>query len=107
MTLARRTATLLDTIRRLEAHAADEALDLFELLYATKVDTKAERSSAKDRLAVVARLARCCCSPGCGGAGADGPGQAESAGWADGGPTDLAATIGPVLAWMHRPSPEG
>jgi TnpA family transposase len=58
MMLARRTATLLATLRRLEAQAADEALDLFELLYATKVDAKAERSSAKDRLAALPRLAR-------------------------------------------------
>jgi hypothetical protein len=53
MTVARRTATLLATLRRLEDRAADEALDLFELLYATKVDAKAERSSAKERLAAL------------------------------------------------------
>jgi hypothetical protein len=58
MTVARRTATLLATPRRLEAQAADEALDLSELLYATKVDAKAERFSAKERLAALPRLAR-------------------------------------------------
>jgi hypothetical protein len=58
MTVARRTATLLVTVRHLESQAADEVLDLFDLLYATKIDARAERSSAKERLASLPRLSR-------------------------------------------------
>lgn len=55
MTVTRRTATLLATLRHLETQAADEVVDL---LYATKIDAKAERASAKERLAALPRLAR-------------------------------------------------
>jgi len=56
MTITRRTATLLATARHLEIQAADEVVDLFDLLYSTKVDAKAERASAKERLAALPRL---------------------------------------------------
>lgn len=48
MTVIRRTATLLATVRHLETQAADEVLDVFDLLYATKIEAKAERVSVKD-----------------------------------------------------------
>lgn len=58
MTVTRQTATLLATIQRLETQAADEVLDVFELLYATKIEAKAERASVKERLADLSRLSR-------------------------------------------------
>jgi len=58
MTVPRRTATLLATVRHLETQAADEVLDLFDLLYATKIEAKAERVSVKERLAALPRLSR-------------------------------------------------
>lgn len=58
MTVTRRTATLLATMAQLETQAADEVLDLFDMLYATKIDARAERSSAKERLANLPRLSR-------------------------------------------------
>jgi len=58
MTVTRRTATLLATLQRLETQAADEVLDVFELLYATKIEAKAQRASIKERLAALSRLSR-------------------------------------------------
>lgn len=58
MTVTRRTATLLATLQRLEMQAADEVLDVFELLYANKIEAKAERASVKERLATLFRLSR-------------------------------------------------
>ena len=58
MAVTRRTATLLATVRHLETQAADEVLDVFDLLYATKIDAKAERASVKERLAALPRLSR-------------------------------------------------
>jgi len=47
---ARRTATLLATTRALQVTAADDALDLFAVLIATKLIGAAERASVQDRL---------------------------------------------------------
>jgi hypothetical protein len=58
MTVTRRTATLLATVHHLETQAADEVLDVFDLLYATKIEAKAERVSVKERLAALRRLSR-------------------------------------------------
>jgi len=58
MTVTRRTATLLATLQRLETQAGDEVLDVFELLYANKIEAKAERASVKERLAALVRLSR-------------------------------------------------
>jgi hypothetical protein len=46
----RRAATLLAMIRQLEVDAVDDALDLFDLLMATKLLAKAERLSDKAKL---------------------------------------------------------
>jgi hypothetical protein len=46
----RRAATLLATIRQLEIDSVDDALDLFDLLMATKLLAKAERQSDKAKL---------------------------------------------------------
>ncbi|MGO9791510.1 MAG: Tn3 family transposase [Solirubrobacteraceae bacterium] len=45
LSATRRAATLLATVRKLEIDAVDDALDLFDLLMATKLLAKAERSS--------------------------------------------------------------
>lgn len=58
MTVTRRTATLLATLQRLETQAGDEVLDVFELLYANKIEAKAQRASVKERLAALVRLSR-------------------------------------------------
>ncbi|MDQ2729676.1 MAG: Tn3 family transposase, partial [Actinomycetota bacterium] len=58
MPVTRRTATLLVTVRRLETQATDEVLDVFELLYTTKIEAKAERASVKERLVALSRLSR-------------------------------------------------
>jgi hypothetical protein len=54
----RRTATLLATARHLEAAAVDDALDLFDVLMATRLISTARRISAAERLAVMPRLER-------------------------------------------------
>jgi hypothetical protein len=46
----RRAATLLATIRQLEVDSVDDALDLFDLLMATKLLARAERQSEKAKL---------------------------------------------------------
>jgi hypothetical protein len=58
MTVTRRTATLLATLQRLETQTADEVLDVFELLYANKIEAKAQRASVKERLGALVRLSR-------------------------------------------------
>ena len=52
----RKTATLLATARNLEAAAVDDALDLFDLLMATRVINPARRATNEQRLAVLPRL---------------------------------------------------
>ena len=54
----RRTATLLATARHLEAAAVDDALDLFDVLMATRLISTARRASAAERLAAMPRLER-------------------------------------------------
>jgi hypothetical protein len=54
----RRTATLLATARHLEAAAVDDALDLFDVLMATRLISTARRTSAAERLAAMPRLER-------------------------------------------------
>lgn len=52
----RRTATLLATAQALETAAVDDALDLFDVLMATRLISAARRSSAAERLAWMPRL---------------------------------------------------
>lgn len=54
----RRAATLLATLRRLEVDAVDDALDLFNLLLATKLLARAARESEKAKLASLPALRR-------------------------------------------------
>src|SRR5450755_2255358 len=54
----RRAATLLATVRQLETDAVDDALDLFDLLMATKLLAKAERLGAKAKLKTLPGLRR-------------------------------------------------
>jgi TnpA family transposase len=54
----RKTATLLATARHLEAAAVDDALDLFDVLMATRLISVARRASAAERLAAMPRLER-------------------------------------------------
>jgi hypothetical protein len=54
----RRTATLLAAARQLEATAVDDALDLFDVLMATRLISAARRVSATGRLAAMPRLER-------------------------------------------------
>jgi hypothetical protein len=54
----RRTATLLAAARHLEASAVDDALDLFDLLMATRLIAPARRSSERERLSALPRLER-------------------------------------------------
>jgi TnpA family transposase len=54
----RRTATLLATARHVEAAAVDDALDLFDVLMATRLISAARRASAAERLAAMPRLER-------------------------------------------------
>lgn len=52
----RRTATLVATVAALEALAVDDALDLFDLLMATKVMGPSRRAAAAERLAMMPEL---------------------------------------------------
>ncbi|ETA03452.1 hypothetical protein ThrDRAFT_01198 [Frankia casuarinae] len=52
----RRTATLLATVRGLEAAAVDDALDLFDVLMATRLLNPARRAAQQERLAVLPKL---------------------------------------------------
>ena len=54
----RRTATLLATARALEAAAVDDALDLFDVLMATRLISAARRATDAERLAALPRLER-------------------------------------------------
>jgi hypothetical protein len=54
----RKTATLLATVRHLEAAAVDDALDLFGVLMAARLISTARRASAAERLAAMLRLER-------------------------------------------------
>jgi Tn3 transposase DDE domain len=54
----RRAATLLATIRQLEIDSVDDALDLFDLLMATKLLARAERQSDKAKLRSLPALRR-------------------------------------------------
>jgi TnpA family transposase len=53
---ARRTAILFATAQRLEQMAVDDALDLLDLLMATKLLARAERASTRERLRSLPRL---------------------------------------------------
>jgi TnpA family transposase len=55
---SRRAATLLATLRRLEVESIDDALDLFDLLMATRLLARAERESEKAKLASLPALRR-------------------------------------------------
>lgn len=55
---ARRLATLLATTVYLTSRAVDDALDLLEVLIATKLLAKAERESAKEKLKTLPRVER-------------------------------------------------
>ena len=54
----RGTATLVAAARHLEASAVDDALDLFDLLMATRLIAPARRASERERLAALPRLER-------------------------------------------------
>jgi hypothetical protein len=54
----RRTATLLAAVRQLEADAVHDALDLFDLLMATRLISAARRATAAERLAAMPKLER-------------------------------------------------
>ncbi|MGO9793144.1 MAG: DUF4158 domain-containing protein [Solirubrobacteraceae bacterium] len=58
LTATRRAATLLATVRQLEVDAVDDALDLFDLLMASKLLAQAERLSNKAKLQLLAALRR-------------------------------------------------
>ncbi|MDX3772412.1 hypothetical protein OG963_04530 [Streptomyces sp. NBC_01707] len=55
---ARRLATLLATTVYLTSRAVDDALDLLEVLIATKLLAHAERESAKEKLKTLPRVER-------------------------------------------------
>jgi len=57
LTQARRTAILVATAQRLEQMAVDDALDLFDILMATKLLARAERASPRERLRSLPRFA--------------------------------------------------
>ncbi|MFI1868713.1 Tn3 family transposase [Streptomyces jumonjinensis] len=52
----RRTALLTAVVRQLEAHAVDDALDLFAVLMANRLISPARRASEKERLAMLPQL---------------------------------------------------
>jgi hypothetical protein len=55
---ARRTATLVATVRSLTSTAVDDALDLFGVLMATRLIRQAERVTKDQKLAAFSRVAR-------------------------------------------------
>jgi len=55
---SRRTATLLATVHQLELTAIDDALDLLDVLMATKLLARAERATAKEKLRTLPRLVK-------------------------------------------------
>lgn len=52
----KRTAMLTAAMRHLEAKAIDEALDLFQVLMATRLRNVAERKTEKERLSTLPQL---------------------------------------------------
>lgn len=52
----KRTAMLTAVMRHLEAKAIDDALDLFEILMATRLISTAKRSTDKQRLSTLPQL---------------------------------------------------
>ncbi|MEU0457925.1 hypothetical protein ABZ322_34170 [Streptomyces sp. NPDC006129] len=52
----KRTAMLTAVMRHLEAKAIDEALDLFQVLMATRLISTAKRATDKDRLSTLPQL---------------------------------------------------
>lgn len=52
----RRTALLTAVVRQLEAHAVDDALDLFAVLMANRLISPARRASERERLAMLPQL---------------------------------------------------
>ena len=58
----RRTATLLGAARHLEAAAVDDALDLFDVLMATRLLSTARRIAMSERLEAMPRLERASCT---------------------------------------------
>ncbi len=60
---ARRLATLLATAVHLTTRAVDDALDLLEVLIATKLLAKAERESAKEKMKTLPRVERAGAKP--------------------------------------------
>jgi TnpA family transposase len=57
-TAARRTATLVATVRSLTSTAVDDALDLFGVLMATRLIRQAERATRDQKLAAFSRVTR-------------------------------------------------
>ena len=55
---SRRTATLVAALQSLERTAVDDALDLFDLLMTSRLLSRAERESARDRLRTLPRFTR-------------------------------------------------
>jgi len=53
---SRRTATLVAALQSLERTAVDDALDLFDLLMTSRLLSRAERESARDRLRTLPRF---------------------------------------------------
>lgn len=54
----RRVATLLATVHQLQLSATDDALDLLDVLMATKLLARAERATAKEKLRSLPRLVK-------------------------------------------------
>jgi hypothetical protein len=59
----RRTAVLVATARHLEQQALDDALDLFDVLMATKLLARAERETAREQLRTLPRFAAASAKP--------------------------------------------
>jgi hypothetical protein len=60
---ARRLATLVATAVHLTTRAVDDALDLLEVLIATKLLAKAERETAKEKMKTLPRVERAAAKP--------------------------------------------
>nr|WP_147450896.1 hypothetical protein [Streptomyces hoynatensis] len=66
----KRTAMLTAVMRHLEAKAIDEALDVFQVLMATRLPNTAKRKTAKERLSTLPQLQKASRHRALGGAGA-------------------------------------
>ncbi len=66
----KRTAMLTAVMRHLEAKAIDEALDLFQVLMATRLISTAKRATDKERLSTLPQLEKASRTPARGGEGA-------------------------------------